>query len=76
MLLTDPWTRPEAAEIYSCIDTDVDIAAVKDMAKTAKTADIVAKLKRLLHVSTTLGLATKKIIAIQKRGLKKLKYNN
>ena len=52
----------------------MDAATAKNIAKVAKTADTVAKSKKLLYVGTALGLATKKIIAILKRGLKKPRY--
>ena len=42
----------------------------------AKIVNTVAELKKLLYISTTLGLAIKKIIAIPKKGPKNLKYNN
>ena len=76
MLPTDPLTGPEAMEIYSYIDADMDTAAAKDIAEVAKIADIAAESKELLYVSTALGLAIRKMIAAPKGGLKKLKHND
>ena len=74
MLLTDPRTGPEAAEIYSRID--VDTAVAEDTAEAAETADTAAESKRLPHAGTASGLATRKMIAAPKRGPKKPKHNN
>ena len=54
----------------------MDAAIAKDMAEMVKMANIVAKSKRLPYISTALGLAIRKMIAISKEGLKKLKHNN
>ena len=76
MLPTDPQAGPEAAEIYSCIDIDMDMVAAEDTAEVAEMANTAAELKRLPHAGTASGLATRKTIAVPKGGPKKLKHND